>query len=120
MVGAASLFDDGVGVFEDLIDGHSVHFAAVVVAGSDGMLEVAAGGLGGEVVGDDVAGAALLLNPCEVRHGDPYGAAVDGKADIRGVGVAGGDGDDGALPFTAEVFACPSVSYSEVFIHGWF
>ena len=120
MVSAASLFDDGVRVFEDLVDCHSVHFAAVVVAGLDGVLKVATGCLGGKIVGDDVAGAALLFNPCEVRHGDPYGAAVDGKAYISGVGVAGGDGDDGALPFTVEVFAGPSVSYSEVFIHGWF
>src|SRR5271168_4833770 len=53
IVGAASLFDDGVGVFEDLVDGHGIHFAAIVVAGLDGVLEVAASGLGGEVVGDD-------------------------------------------------------------------
>jgi hypothetical protein len=100
--GAAGLLDDGVGVVEDLVDGHGVHLAAVVVAGLDGLLEVAAGDLGGEVVGDDLAGAALLLDPGEVGHGDPDGLAVDGEADVGGVGVAGGDGDDGALPGAVE------------------
>ena len=107
-------------MFENLVDGHGVHFAAIVVAGLDGVLQVASGGLGGEVVGDDVACAVLLLDPGEIWHGDPDGTAVDGKADIGGVGVACGDGDDGSLPFAVEVFACPAVGHFEVFIHGWF
>src|SRR5258708_2421152 len=120
IVGAASLFDDGVGVFQNLIHGHRVHLATVIVTGLNGVLEVAAGGLGGPVVGDDVAGAALLLDPRQVWHGDPDGATVDGKADIGGVGMAGGNGDDGSLPFAMQVFAGPAVGYLEVFIHDWF
>src|SRR5271156_2310518 len=119
IVGAACFFDDGVGVLEDLVDGHGVHLAAVIIAGLDGVLEVAASGLGSKVVGDDVAGAAFLLNPGEIWHGDPDGTAVDGKADIGGVCVAGGDGNDGALPFAAKVFAGPAVCHFEVFIHDW-
>jgi hypothetical protein len=120
MIGAANLFDDCVGVFEDLVDGHGVHLAAVVVAGLDGVLEIAAGGLGGEVVGNDVAGPTLLFDPGEVGHGDPDGATVDGEADIGGVGVARGDSDDSSLPLTVEVFAGPAVGHLEVFIHDWF
>ncbi len=48
---------------ENLVDGHGVHLAAVVIARLDGMLQVAASGLGGEVVGDDMAGAALSARP---------------------------------------------------------
>ena len=103
VIGAARLFDHRVCVFEHLFDGHGVHLAAVVVAGLDGVLEIAARGLGGEIVGDDVAGAALLLDPGKVGHGDPDGLAVDGEADVCGVGVARGDGDDGSLPVAVEV-----------------
>src|SRR5271163_1968584 len=42
IVGAASLLDDGAGVLKHLVDGHGVHLAAVVVAGFDEGLEVAA------------------------------------------------------------------------------
>ena len=119
LVGASGLADYGVGVFEDLVDGHGVHLAAVVVAGLDGGFEVAAGGLGGEVVGDDEAGAALLLDPGEVGHGDPDGASVDGEADVGGVGVAGGYGDHRSLPGAVEGFGGPAVVYGEVFVHGF-
>src|SRR5258708_32288393 len=107
LIGAARFSDDGIGVLEDLFDGHGVHLAAVVVAGLDGVLEVAAGGLGGEVVGDDVAGAALLLDPGEVGHGDPDGLAVDGEADVGGVGVAGGGGHGGVPPSGGGAFGRP-------------
>ncbi len=116
-VGAASFLDDGVGVFEHLVHGHGVHLAAVVVAGFDGHFEVASSGLGGESVGDDVAGSPLHLNPCEVGHGDPDGAAVDGESDVGGVGVARGNGDDGSLPGAVERLGGPAVGYGEVFVH---
>jgi hypothetical protein len=77
--GAAGFLDDGVGVVEDLVDGHGVHLAAVVVAGLDGLLEVAAGGLGGEVVGDDLAGAALLLDPGELGMAIQTGLPLTAK-----------------------------------------
>src|ERR1700733_3234184 len=120
MVGAASLFDDRVGVLEDLINGHGIHFATVIVAGLDSVLQVATSGLRREIVGDDVASAVLLLDPGLVGHGDPDGAVVDREANISGVGMAGGDCDDGPLPLAAEVFAGPAVGHSEVFIHGLF
>src|SRR5437764_2376876 len=84
------------------------------------MLEIAAGSLGGQIVRNDVAGTALLFDPRQVRHGDPDGAAVDGEADVGGVGMAGSDGDDGSLPFAVQLFAGPAVGYLEVFIHGSF
>jgi hypothetical protein len=120
IVGAAGLFDDGVGVFQNLIDGHGVHLATVVVTGLNGVLKVPAGGLGSEVVGDDIAGAALLLDPGQVWHRDPDRAAVDGEADIGGVGVPGGNRDDGSLPFAVQVFAGPAVDYIELFIKDYF
>src|SRR5258706_8481557 len=117
IVGAASLFDDGVGVFQNLIHGHRVHLATVIVTGLNGVLEVAAGGLGGQVIGDDVAGAALLLDPRQVWHGDPDGATVDSKADIGGVGMAGGKWEDGSPPFSMEVFGRRGVGYLEIFLN---
>lgn len=118
IVGTAGLFDDGFGVVENLFDGHRVHLTAVVVAGLNGMLEIAAGSLGGKIVGDDVACATLLLDPGEVGHGDPYRLAVYGKANVGSVGVTRGDGDDSSLPYTVELFAGPTVGHFEVFIHG--
>ena len=120
IVGATCFFDNGVGVLEDLVDGHGVHLATVVVSGLDGVLKVPASGLGSQVVGDNVTGAASLLDPGQVWHGDPDGTAIDGKTDVSGIGVAGGDGDDGSLPFAVKGFAGPAVGYLEVFIHGWF
>src|SRR5437868_1342403 len=99
IIGAASLLNDGIGVLQNLINSHGVHLTTVVVAGLNGVLEIAAGSLGGQIIGDDIAGAALLLDPGKVWHGDPDGAAVDGKADVGSVGMAGGDGDDGSFPF---------------------
>ena len=118
IIGAAGLLDDGVGVLKHLVDGHGVHLAAVVVAGFDGGLEVAAGRLGGEVVGDDEAGLALHLDPRDVGHCDPNRTAVDGETDVGRVGVAGCDGDDGSLPGAVQGLGGPAVGYGEVFIHG--
>jgi hypothetical protein len=120
IVGAAGFLDDGIGVFEHLLDGHRVHLAAVVVTGLDGMLEVTPGSLCGEIVGDDVAGTALVLNPGQVGHGDPDGLAVDGKSDVGGVCVPRGDGDDGPLPEAVELFPGPTVGHFKVFIHDCF
>ncbi len=82
------------------------------------LLEIAAGSLCGEIVGDDLAGAAFLLDPGQVGHGDPDGLAVDVEADVGGVGMAGGNGNDGALPGAVEVLAGPAVGHGEVFVHG--
>src|SRR5882757_6096176 len=116
---ASGFVEDGIDVIENLIDGHGVHLAAVVVAGLDGRLEVASSGLSGEVVGDDLAVAALLLDPRSIGHGDPDRAAIDGEADIGGIGMAGSDGDDGSLPHDTEGLLGPAVRYFEVFIHGF-
>src|ERR1039458_10615267 len=85
----------GVEVVEDLGDGHGVDLAAGVAAFFDDLLEVAAGDLRGELVGNDLAGALLLPGPGVQRQGDPHGAAVDVEAAVDGVGGAGGGGDDG-------------------------
>ena len=120
IVGATCFFDNGVGVLEDLVDGHGVHLATVVVSGLDGVLKVPASGLGSQVVGDNVTGAASLLDPGQVWHGDPDRTAIDSETDVGGIGVARRDRDDGSLPFAVEGFAGPAVGYLEVFIHGWF
>ncbi len=60
-----------------------------------------------------------LLDPRQIRHGDPDGTTVDGEADVSGIGVAGGDGNYGSLPDAVEIFASPAVGYFEVFIHGF-
>ena len=118
VAGVSCLVEDDVEVGEDLVDGHGVHFAAVIVAGLDGLLEVVTGDLRGEGVGDDVAGALFLLDPCGARHGNPNGTAVDVEANIDGVGMAGGDGDDISGPAAAEGFSGPAVGNAKVFVHG--
>lgn len=112
--------EDSVEVFENLFDGHGVHFASVVVTGFDGLLEIAAGGLCGEHVSDDIAGTLFLLDPGEAGHGDPDGAAVYIEADIHRIGVARGDSDDVGCPAAVESLPCPAVSYAKVLIHSCF
>ena len=51
----------GVEVGEDFGDGHGVDFAAGVIAFVDELPEVAAGDLGGELVGDDLAAYTKYL-----------------------------------------------------------
>ncbi len=102
---------------EDFFYGHGVDFAAGVVAFADDLLEVAAGDLCGQLIRDDFACTFLLLDPGGRGHGDPHGAVVDIEADINGVGVARGDGDDVGLPAAMQVFACPAVRNMEVFVH---
>jgi len=104
-------------VGEDLRDGHGVDFAAGVEAFLDELPEEAAGDLGGELVGDDLAGTLLVLGPGVEGQGDPEGAAVDVEAEIDGVGVAGGDGDYRALPAAVQVLAAPAVGDVEVLVH---
>src|SRR6059058_3030134 len=72
----------------------------------------------GYIITDYLAGAALLLDPSKVGHGDPDGAAVDLKANVGSVGMAGGDGDHGSLPLAMQFFPGPAVGYLEVFVHG--
>ncbi len=117
-MGVADFMEDGVDLSEDLVDGHGVHLAAVVITGLDGFLEVAAGGLSGEGVGDDVAGALFVLDPGETGHGDPDGALIDVEADIHRVGVAGGDSDNVGFPASVKVFAGPAVGGVEIFVHN--
>src|ERR1700678_302226 len=118
IVGSSGFADHGVGVLEDLVDGHGVHFAAVVVAGFDGASEIAARGLRGEIVGDDEAGLTLHLDPGEIGHRDPDRTAVDGESDVGRVGVTRGDGDDSSLPGAMERFRGPAIIDGEVFVHG--
>ena len=71
--GSPGIAHDGVGVVEELVDGHGVrNLAAVVVAGLDGCLQIAPGDLCGERVRDDVAGAALLLDPGGAFHDEHF------------------------------------------------
>lgn len=110
--------DDRVEMFEDFRDTHGVHFAARVVALFDDLLEVAAGDLCGQLIGDDHAGAFLLLHPGGAWQGDPHGAAVHVVAHVDRIGVAGGDGHNVCLPLAGQVFAAPAVGDVEIFVHG--
>lgn len=115
-----SRFDeDCVELGENFFGAHGVHLTGGVVAFFDDGLEMAAGDLGGEVVGDDFAAAAFLLDPGIAGHGDPHGLAVYLEADVDRVGVAGSYGDDVGFPAAVQVFAGPAVFYVEVFVHGF-
>lgn len=110
--------DDGVEVLEDFGDAHGVHLAVGVVALFDDLLEVAACDLGGELVGDDHAGALLVLDPGSAGQSDPHGAVVHVEADIDRVGVARCDGHDVRFPLAVEVFFAPAVGDVKILIHG--
>lgn len=119
---AAELFafsDDGVEVSEGVVDGDGVHLTGGIVAFFDQLLEVAAGNLYGEAVGDDLAGSLFLLDPRGAGQGDSHGSPADVEADVDCVGVAGGDGHDIGSPLAMEVFAGPAVGHVEVFVHGF-
>src|ERR1035437_3584554 len=73
--------------------------------GPTDLLEITAGDLGGELVGNDFAGALFLFDPGCGGQGDPHGAAIHVEADIHRVGVAGGDGDNVALPAAVQGFS---------------
>jgi hypothetical protein len=105
-------------VAEHFFDGHGVDLATVVIAGFDGVAEVAATDLCGEVVGDDFAGALLLYNPGHVRQGDPDRLSPDVEADVGRIGMACGDGDQGSTPGAVERCSGPAVGHGKVFIHA--
>src|SRR5437899_12066942 len=60
IVGAASLFDAGVGVFQNLINAHGVHLATVVVTAINGVPKLAVRGLPAPIGGPERAGGPLL------------------------------------------------------------
>jgi hypothetical protein len=120
IVGAASFFYDGAGVFENLIDRHGVHLPAIVVTGLDGVLQIPPGCLSRKIIRNDVAGTTLLFDPRQVRHRDPDGSVVDGEADVGGIGMPRRDSHHRPLPNAVKVFSGPAVGYFEVFIHDCF
>ncbi len=109
--------DDSVEVREDFFDGHGIDLAARIVALFDNLLEVAAGDLDGELIGNNHAGAFLLLDPGDAGQGDPHGAIIYIEADIHGIGVTGGDGNDVGFPAAMQVFAGPAVDNLKFFVH---
>src|SRR5579884_3964044 len=96
-------------MFEGIGDGEGVHFAAAVFARFDGPFQVVTGNVDGERIGDDVAGALVVLDPGGMRERDPDGASVGEELDVDGVGVAGGDGDDECLVGAVNVLISPAV-----------
>ena len=109
--------NDGVEVGEGLVDRDGIHLASGVVTLFDELLEVAAGDLGSELVGDDLAGALFLFDPGGAGQGYPHGATIYIEADVDGVGMPGGYGHNVCSPLAVEVFAGPAVSHVEIFVH---
>lgn len=105
-------------MLEHLGHGHGVHLAAGVVALFDELLEIAAGDLNGDLVGNGLSGALFLFHPGRAGQGDPHGPSVDGEADVDRIGMAGGDGHDRCLPEAVEIFASPVVGHVEIFVHA--
>jgi uridylate kinase len=117
MIRVPDFLQNGFEVREHLIHGEGVHLPAIVIAALDGLLQIAAGNLRGQAVGDGAAGTALILRPGWMRQCDPNRAARDVKADIYGVGMARGNGNDVGLPDTMQILAAPAVGGMEVLIH---
>lgn len=113
-----NLGNDGVKMIEDLRHAHGVDLARGVVALFDELLEVAAGNLHGELVGDNFARALLLLHPCGAGQRDPHWPLVHIEAHIHSIGVARGDGDNVGLPAAMQVFAAPAISDVEFLVHA--
>ena len=108
----------GVEVLEHFGNAHGVEFASRVVALFDDLLQISAGDLNGQLIGDDFAGTFLLLDPGGAGHRDPHRMVIEFEAHIDCIGMAGGDGDDVRLPPAIEVFAGPSIFDVEFFVHG--
>jgi len=110
--------DHGVEMSQHFGNRDGVDLTISVVALFDELLEMPTGNLDGELVGDDLAGALLLLHPCGAGQGDPHGPAVDVKPNVYGVGVARGNRHDVGFPRAVKVFATPTVGHMEIFIHA--
>jgi hypothetical protein len=109
---------DGVEMREDFGHGDGVDLAVGVISLLDELLQMASGDLDRKLVGDDLAGALFLLNPCLAGQSDPHRALVDIEADVDGIGMAGGDGHNVGLPRAVEVFSAPAIGHMEIFVHA--
>ena len=117
----ASLFGLGQNSFEvtkRFINAERVAFAACIKALFDELLEMTAGDLRSQKIGDDLAGAALLLIPCLKGQGDPDGLAIDLVTDIDRIGVAGGNGHHVGLPDAVQVGSGPAIGDVEILVHA--
>src|SRR6266404_9004300 len=108
---------DAFQVLESLIDGKRIHFTAQALARFQRRLQKMAGDFLCQGIGDQLAGAVLVLNPSRVRKGDPDWAPVDQELDVHRIGVAGGDGYDQGLVEAMYLILGPEDGGGEVSEH---
>src|SRR6185312_3859133 len=104
-------------MLESFGDTERVHLATAVLAGFNSPLQVVAGNLDSERIGDDLASALVVLDPRRVRHSDPHGTAVGQELYVNGVGVTRGDGDNKRLVNAVDLFTGPAVVNAKVSVH---
>ena len=72
-----------------------VHLPSVLIcAGFDHRLQEVPGNLDGQRIGNDPAGAFLVLHPCWMRQRNPNGTPAGEKLYVDSVGAPGGNGDN--------------------------
>ena len=112
------LRDDSIEVSQRFVDRERVHLPPYALAGLESGLQVMAGDLDGERVGDHLAGAVLVLHPGGMRERDPDFSPVDEELEVYGIGMARGYGHDHGLVDAVNLFLRPAVGGSEVLKHG--
>lgn len=108
----------GFQVVQGLGKGQGVHLATVFFAILDGRLQKMPGDLYCQRIGDDLAGATVVLAPGSMWQSDPNRAALDEKFDVHRIGMAGGDGGHDGLEHAMHVLAAPVVLGPKIVVHN--
>lgn len=104
---------------ERFIHRQRIHLPSVLIrAGFNCSLQEMSGGLDGQRISDDPAGALVVLHPCWMRQRYPNGTPAGKKLYIYSVGVPGRNSDDQGLVNTMESLSGPAVGGVKVLIHA--
>ena len=63
-------------------------------------------------------GARVVLHPCWMRQGNPYGTPAGKKLYVNSIGVPCRNGDDQGLVGAVELFSGPAVGGLKVLVHA--
>src|SRR5438270_3389711 len=74
--------------------------------------------LNGQWIGDDPAGALVVLHPGWMRQSHPHRTPAHKKLHIDGIRMPGGDGHDQGLVNTMQLLPGPAVGSVKVVVHA--